>query len=395
MAGLNDRPISPKPKEPCMKSLTRLGCAAAMAAALTAAAAGPASAATTHQPTAAKPVVFVQTDNVAGNQVVTYDRAANGTLKWAHTDDTSGLGGVLSGSVVDHLASQGSLTYDQDHALLFAVNAGSNTLSVFSVRGDHLTLQQVVSSGGTFPVSVAVHGNLVAVANAEVGGSIQEYVVLFDHVFPIPGSNRALGLDPTATPQFTNTPGQVAYSPDGSKLIVTTKANGNNIDVFGVGPFGALSAHAVVNSEPGTVPFGITFDHAGHLVVAETGPNALATFKLNGNGTVTAIDAVPTGQAATCWVAPVKDGFVTSNAGSATVSEYRSGPGGALALEGATPTDPGTVDASATPHGHFLYVQTGAKGIVDEFHVKANGALQPIGAVTVANAIGGEGIVAL
>jgi DNA-binding beta-propeller fold protein YncE len=187
-----------------MKSLARLGCAAALAAAMTAAAAGSAGAATTHQESA-EPVVFVQTDNPAGNQIVTYDRAADGTLTWASTEDTGGLGGVLGGSVVDHLASQGSLTYDRGHRLLYAVNAGSNTVSVFSVRDDHLSLGQVLSSGGTFPVSVAVHGDLVAVVNADNGGSVQEYRVLFDHVFPIPGSNRALGLDPTATPQFTHT----------------------------------------------------------------------------------------------------------------------------------------------------------------------------------------------
>jgi len=55
---------------------------------------------------------------------------------------------VLTGSVVDHLASQGSLTYDPWHGLLYAVNAGSNTLSVFSTHGDKLSLRQVVSSAG-------------------------------------------------------------------------------------------------------------------------------------------------------------------------------------------------------------------------------------------------------
>ncbi len=52
-------------------------------------------------------VVFVQTDNTSGNQVVAYDRAADGALTWNHTYATGGLGGVLTGSVVDHLASQG------------------------------------------------------------------------------------------------------------------------------------------------------------------------------------------------------------------------------------------------------------------------------------------------
>ena len=143
-------------------------------------------------------VVFVQTDNTAGNQVVAYDRADNGQLTLANTYSTGGLGGVLSGSVVDHLASQGALAYDPDRALLYAVNAGSNTVSVFSVRGDQLTLNQVVSSGGTFPVSVTVHDNLVYVLNAENGGSVQGYFSLFGRLFPIPGSGRALGLNPSA-----------------------------------------------------------------------------------------------------------------------------------------------------------------------------------------------------
>ena len=338
--------------------------------------------------------VFVQTDTTTGNTVVAYSRAADGSLTAAGAYATGGLGGVLSGSVVDHLASQGSLVYDREHALLYAVNAGSNTVSVFSVRGDRLSLNQVVSSGGTFPVSVAVHDDVVYVLNAENGGAVQGYHVLFDHLIALPGSNRPLGLNPAATPQFTNTPGQVAFSPDGSQLIVTTKANGNDIDVFGVGFFGLLSSTPVVNSEPGTVPFAVSFDRAGHLVVAEAGTNALASFRLNADRTLTQLAAVPTGQAATCWVAPAGGWFYASNAGSGSVSSFQSGFAGQLTLLGATATDPGTVDASASPDGRFLYVQTGASGIVDEFQVDADGSLTEIGTVAVPGAVGGEGIVA-
>jgi len=344
-------------------------------------------------------VVFVQTDNTAGNHVVAYDRADDGSLVLAHTYNTGGSGGVLNGSAVDHLASQGSLTYDQRNALLYAVNAGSNTVSVFSVRSDQLTLRQVLGSGGTFPVSVAVHGNLVYVLNAENGGSVQGYVVFLDHLFPLPGSNRTLGLViPSDTTQFTNTPGQVAFSPDGSKLIVTTKANGNDIDVFNVGFFGLLSSSPVVNAEPGTVPFAVTFDRSGQLVVANAGTNALATFILNQDGTVTLVDSVGTGHNSTCWVTPARGFFYASNAGSPSVSGYVSGyqvaEDGQLTLLGATVTDPGTVDASASSEGDFLYVQTGGNGIVDEFRVGDDGALTGIGSVTVAGAVGGEGIVA-
>ena len=383
-----------------MRNLRSLGPAAVIAVAVAAAigaAAGPAGAATAHGRLGdgrAGRAVFVQTDNPAGNQIVAYHRAHDGRLTQAGTYSAGGLGGILAGSVVDHLASQGSLTYDGRHGLLFAVNAGSNTVAVFSVRGDQLRLRQVTGSGGAFPVSVAVHGDLVYVLNAENGGAVQGYRIFLGRLFPIPGSNRALGLDPSATPQFTNTPGQVAFSPDGSQLIVTTKANGNDIDVFAVRFDGRLSASPVVNSEPGTVPFAITFDAAGHLVVAKAGPNALATFALRQDGTVTLLDAVGTGQAATCWVAPDRGLLFASNAGSPSVSGYSSRPNGQLTLLGNTTTDPGTVDATASPGGRFLYVQTGLNGIVDEFAVGSGGSLTEIGSVPVPGAAGGEGITA-
>jgi 6-phosphogluconolactonase (cycloisomerase 2 family) len=337
--------------------------------------------------------VFVQTDNLAGNQVVAYDRASNGALSLAGTYSTDGLGGQLTGSVVDHLASQGSLTYSSDHALLFAVNAGSNTVSVFGVRDDSLSLREVIPSGGAFPVSVAVHGDLVYVANAENGGSVQGYRIVFGYLIPIFGSSRPLGLNPTATPQFTNTPGQVAFTPDGSQLVVTTKANGSDIDVFQVRNDGRLSAAPVVNSEPGTVPFGVTFDQSGNLVVAEAGTDALATFALSPLGAATEIGSAVTGQAATCWVAQANGNFYASNAGSATVTDFQVS-GGLITAGADTATDPGTVDAAGSENGHFLYVQTGGKGIVDEYQVASDGGLSEIGSVTVAGAAGGEGIVA-
>jgi hypothetical protein len=337
-------------------------------------------------------VVFVQTDNLSGNAVVAYDRADDGTLTQAGAYPTGGDGGVLTGSVVDHLASQGSLTYDDEHALLFAVNAGSNTASVFSVNGDRLALQQVVPSYGQFPVSVAVHDDLAYVLNARAGGSVQGYGIFGGHLFPL-GSTTPLGLNAAATPEFVNTPGQVAFSPDGSQLIVTTKANGSSIDVFRVGFLGWLST-PVVNVEPGTVPFAVTFDDSGNLVVTEAGTNAVATFDLHRDGTIELLQAVPTNQKATCWIVGADGQFYASNAGSASLTRVQSGPGGALTVLGNTGTDPGSVDAAISAHGNYLYAQTGANGIVDEFRVNRDGSLSPIGSVTVANSVGGEGIVA-
>ncbi len=252
----------------------------------------------------------------------------------------------------------------------------------------------MIGSGGEFPVSVAVHGDLVYVLNARGGGSVQGFQRLGSRLVRIPSWHRALGLDPAATPEFTHTPGQVAFSPDGSQLLVTTKAGTNAVDVFAVNRFGGLSSTPVVNVEAAAVPFAAAFDRGGRLAVAEAGPNAVATFDLHHDGTISALDTAATGQAATCWIVFANGTFYLSNAGSGTVSAYRTGTDGTLTALGTTPTDPGTVDATASSDGRHLYVQTGRNGIVDAYQINTDGSLTATGSVTVPNSAGGEGIAA-
>lgn len=340
--------------------------------------------------------VFVQTDDTAGNEVVAYRRAADGSLQQQGTFATGGDGGVLDGSVVDHLASQHSLTYDSDHHLLFAVNAGSDTVTVFSVDGERLHREQVISSGGAFPVSVTVHEDRVYVLNARDGGSVQGYRITKDTRLQLVADwNRALGLDTTATPEFTHTPAQVSFTPDGSQLVVTTKLGGSSIEVFALDPSGAPAARPTVTTEDGRQPFGFTFDEQGRLVVTDGVNNSVLTFRLQHDGTLVQLDEAPTGQQATCWIVRAGEHFYTSNAGSDTVSGFRQIRPATLTPLGDTPTGTGPVDAAVTPDKHFLYVQTGGVGAVDAFRIGSDGSLTPVGTVTVPNAVGGEGIVAL
>ena len=389
-----------------MKALSRLAPVFAAALAVTAIAVPVASASAATRPAPASPLhhdrfqgggsdaVFVMTDNTAANAVAAYHRGPGGKLTLAGTYSTHGLGGVLSGSVVDHTASEGALTYDRASGLLFAVNPGSNNVSVFRVSGDQLRLSQVIWSGGEFPVSVTVHGNHAYVLNALGGGTLSGYRISGGRVSPIPGSTRGLGLGTTASTAFTGTPGQVTFSPDGRSLLVTTKAASNAVDVFSVNGDGALSASPTVNTLAGDVPFAVAYGRNGDVLVSEAGPNAVATFTLGSSGVLTQLHVADTGQTATCWI--VRDGqyFYASNAGSGSVSGYSVGSSGALTGLGNTTTNAGTVDAAAAGHGRFLYVQTGGSGIVDEYAVDAGGALASIGSVTVAGAIGGEGITA-
>src|ERR1700739_3813473 len=109
--------------------------------------------------------VFVITKHVGKNEVGAYRRANDGALQESGRFATGGRG---SGGNNDPLESQGSLTLSQDHSLLFAVNAGSGSISVFSVHGPQLSLVDKAISGGSEPNAVAQHDNLVYVIN--VGG---------------------------------------------------------------------------------------------------------------------------------------------------------------------------------------------------------------------------------
>jgi 6-phosphogluconolactonase (cycloisomerase 2 family) len=382
-----------------MKSLTRLGLTALATAGLVAGFAGAANAVpSTIIHTGSRPAshadagaVFVQTDSTAGNTIAAFHRTRSGSLVAAATYATGGVGASLGGSVVDHTASESSLTYSDGS--LFAVNAGSNNITSFAVSGDHLVRRQIIGSGGTFPVSIAARGHLLYVLNARGGGSIQGYENVGGHLVRIPSWNRALGFAPNPIPEFTSTPAQIGFTPDGTKLVVTTKGDSSSIDVFDVNRSG-LASRPTVTSVPGAVPFGFTFDLGGHLVITEAGTNAIATFTINSDGTATPIAVSPTGQKATCWIVADGHHLYASNAGSGTVSAVGDNGSGALVAEGNTVTDAGTVDAAVTPEGTRLYVQTGATGTVDEFAVTPTGALVAIGSVAVPGAIGGEGIVA-
>ena len=339
--------------------------------------------------------VFVQTDAVSGNAVAAYARTADGTLRAAGTYPTGGLGGILGGSMVDHLASQGSLAYDREHGLLYAVNAGSNTITVFSVYGDRLVRRQVISSGGTFPVSVAFHGGLVYVLNARDGGSVQGFLrigasLVTDRVLEPPAPPRPdadPGVHPHARPGRVH-PGRVqADRHDQGQRQRHRRVHGRLAPAACRPPRSSPRTRAMSRSASPSTP-------AATWSVAEAGDNAVATFTINPNGTLTLAGRAATGQAATCWIARDGSLFYASNAGSGTLSGYGDDGSGTLQPLGTTATNAGTVDATSSADGQYLYAETGANGIVDEFRVGSGGSLTEIGSVTVPGAAGAEGIAA-
>ena len=108
-------------------------------------------------------------DNTAGsNTIAAFDRHGDGSLT-PLPGSPFAAGGAGTGA---GLASEGAVQTADGGRLLLAADAGSNQVSVLRIQPDgSLRLASVVSSGGVLPVSVAVHGSLVYVANAGPAGS--------------------------------------------------------------------------------------------------------------------------------------------------------------------------------------------------------------------------------
>src|ERR1700686_3357053 len=257
----------------------------------------------------------------AGNSIVAYARHDDGTLTWAATYPTGGNGARAAGAAVDPLASQSSLIIDRDNGLLLAPNAGSNTVSVFSVSGDTLHLNQVVASGGPFPASIGVHGDLGYVLDAGFAGYVEGYRIAGGKLHSIAGSLRSLGLGNGNPPFFLQSPAQGGFAPDGSKLVISMKGNGGgSVYVYGVSADGRLSASPAITAVGGNA-FAFVFDPAGRLVIVNAAFGNLSTFTVNDNGSLTLVSAgASDGQIAACWVTAAKGNYYAANAGSGSLS---------------------------------------------------------------------------
>ncbi|WP_320069471.1 lactonase family protein [Micromonospora sp. RTGN7] len=339
--------------------------------------------------------VFVQTNKAEGNTIKVYDRDEDGRLTRAGEYETGGLGGFTVGAPVDALASQGSLIYHR--GLLFAVNAGSNTVTVFAVDGTRLHRLQVIWSGGLLPVSVTVRDGLVYVLNAGGEGSVQGFELHGGRLSSIRDANRSLGLHNGNPPAFMTAPAQVDIDPDGEFVLVSAKA-ADVMFSFEIGPEGELARHPVI-SDAGSVPFAFTFDTEDSLLVTESGTNEVSRFELDESGRLDQIGpSVPNGQQASCWIQRVGDYFYVANAGSSTISSYRVDDDGKLELVRAIAADTGGGPIDMTTSDGFLYVQNAAVGNVQGYEVNDDGSLTLVttvdGLPKFADGIGMEGIAA-
>ena len=337
--------------------------------------------------------VYIMSNSPAGNQVLAYDRAADGSLAFVGSFATGGLGSGVGTTVApDPLGSQNSLIVAPDGRWVFAVNAASNDVSSFKVDSSGLRLVDRESSSGGYPVSLTYWNGLLYVLNAAGDGSISGFRVLPNgHLKPLKNSTRSLhSATPAngAQPQILESPAQVKFSPDGDFLVITDKGGVSGkglIHVFTVSDDGLPAANATVTQTHDPVPFSLAFDRFGHPVVVDASTGSVTAYAIARNGSLSVKSVVFTGQAATCWIAFNGRFLLTDNTGSGTLSGFTSSHAGILApvtpnsIVGATGKGTLPLDMGISQDGRFEYSLEAGAGTIGIFRVNPDGTLTSLG----------------
>jgi 6-phosphogluconolactonase (cycloisomerase 2 family) len=315
--------------------------------------------------------VYTLTNAASGNGVVAFHRAADGSLTPLGTVATGGLG---SGGTLDPLASQFATVLNERHDALFAVNAGSDQISSFRVGADGaLTLASTVSSGGSRPVSIAVHGNLLYALNTNDNTLSGYRVTGGARLVALPGATRSLA-------DGANGAAAVRFTADGTRLIVSERVS-NRLEVFSVNEDGRLGA-PVVSPSNGAAAFGFEITTRDQPIVSET-QGTLTSYALATSGALAPITAsISTNGAAPCWVTITSDGrfAYATNSATSTLAGFAIDASGQL-----TPLTPGAATGSsgagAVPidldhvGSRFVYTLEAGQGNIGTFVVGTDGSL--------------------
>jgi 6-phosphogluconolactonase (cycloisomerase 2 family) len=292
--------------------------------------------------------VYTETNSASGNAVLVYSRSASGALSSAGSVSTGGQGTGAG------LGSQGAVILSDDRAWLFAVNAGSNSISSFAVQDHGLSLVSRVWSGGSRPISLTFRNGLLYVLNAGSSSIAGFWVGANGALSATPIAGSVQPLNPSA-----NTPEEIAFNTAGTALLVTEKGSGQ-IDTYAVAADGSASGPQTYST--GAVgPYAVAFDHSGHALVSDAGIGAVSSYALSGSGALSVISSqVPDFHAAPCWIVVTANGkyTYTANAHDGTISSYTVAPDGSLTLLKAIAAGPigvPVLDLALTANSHFLY----------------------------------------
>ena len=239
-------------------------------------------------------------------------------------------GGRGSGRLID---SQGPLVASADGTLLYAINPGSEDISIMATKADG-SLEPVgapVPTRGVAPASLALGSNYLFVANKGDAANPPNY-----SSFRVESDGTLTRIKRRIILSIGDNPTHVLLNREGTMLIGVRLGSGG-IDSFFVSSRGKLFQSATLNNQRG--PFAAAFNPqaAEQMLVADARLPGAVSYGVSSNGLLSAGGAVSNApERAACWIVVHPDGLRAwvSNTGTNSLSLYTIGAGGALSLAG-------------------------------------------------------------
>jgi 6-phosphogluconolactonase len=377
--------------------------------------------------------VYTTSNDPAGNSVIVFSRAANGTLTQRKVVATGGKG--IKGTapfgfpIVD---SSGSVNLTSDGKVLFVVNAGDNSVSSFQITASGPKLVSHVSSHGKLPISLTSSGDVLYVVNETSQNIYGWRFSSSGKLTPIAGSNRKLtAVTPKGKKDKVGVTAGIGFADNGGIIAVTQRGlprTYGEIDTFVISKSGAAGPSQATATPGIPNPFGFSasgkqlFVSNAGFVATPSGAMPNPTDPAQFNGTAATYNVSPTGKLklvkntstngrAACWLVVSKDGrwAYASNtlsdsvpdtfSGKGAVSVMTIGHGGRMTLhaQGSAGAMGFPSDLALSSNDHYLYLVDpfimGGPSHIDVFKVGSNGSITHIQTTpsTLPNGISGVG----
>jgi len=360
------------------------------------------------------------------NQVAAYSRDENGTLSLLGVYDTGGVGENIRNSGANPLASQDPLIVSKDRRFVFAVNAGSESISSFTINDDFslepadLNVPTGGSVGAQNPVSLTQYQDLLYVVNTgnfvdENGDEATTLPQDRNRVnssiigFRIGDDGSLTELEGSELPGYGANAGSIEFSDTGTDLYITERRTNDIVHV-------RLEDGIALRYDGGEVrttripsitaqPFGTDLypiEGGSILLVSEgnngaAGLSALSSYRIEDSGALTGIslssgvegDPLATDHTFGCWVefveTPNGDFAYVSNTPDGVITSFAVGDEGALTRLEASAGTTG-IDGDDTQNGvgvldaeiayPYLYQVVNNDGRIAQFEIQADGSLE-------------------
>ena len=359
------------------------------------------------------------------NQVAAYSRGEDGVLSLLGVYDTGGVGENIRNSGANPLASQDPLIVSKDRRFVFAVNAGSESISSFTINDDYsltpadLNVSTMGSSGAQNPVSLTQYEDILYVVNSgnfvdENGDELTELPQDRNRVnasiigFRIGDDGSLTEIEGSEVVGYGANAGSIEFSDTGTDLYITERRTNDIVHIrlddgvpvlYDTGEVRTTRIPSITEQPFGTDLYPV---EGGSILLVSEGNNgapglgALSSYRIEGNGALTGIslssgvegDPLVTDHTFGCWVefveTPFGDFAYVSNTPDGVITSFEVGDeGGLTRLEASAGTT--GIDGDDTQNGAgvldaeiaypYLYQVVNNDGRIAQFEIQEDGSL--------------------